>query len=242
MRKQILDFIYKKRKDHPEEVYKILKILKVYDNPLDKEVVLMLNALNPSISLYNVYISELLALLLPMNPYEWITSKNPMMTFATMSGRRKIGTEITVGEIYDPLCNLVEIYQEHGSVYNFCKKQLPKHPQHSIHDVLYKDKGLVGYNHIGLERAIMLLTRTDKAAVGLWDLIPLNKLKVPLNKYIRSSAVSIGLTTKGSKDVEADIHKWLSMFDKKDPLKYMLVLELGNYRSQLNKMGYTIVY
>lgn len=240
MGKHIIDVIYNKKKDHLSSIYRILKIASIYDNPLDKEVLLILDALENKATRSNDYISNLLRLIMPMNPYEWITSKHPMFSFASESGNRTLGQTVLLKHIYEPISRLVEIYKEYGSMQSYCKSKLPIHPQVAIYQALYGIDGNIDYEHIGIARAVMILTRkNDTAGLGIWNIIKEKELRIPINRYILSSARSFKLIN-GSKNAEKELFKRLLKLDKKDPLKYIAILEDGTVQTQAKNMGYVI--
>lgn len=244
MDKEALDFLYEKKKDHPEEIYRVINILNMYDDPLDKEVILILESLEVQHVLSSGYIQSLLADIHPLKPYEWIMSKNPMITFASFSDRRKYGFTTWLHSIYEPINRLYKVYHEYGSIQKYCRSKLPIHPQVALYNVLYGDcsDSKKIYEHKGLARSIMMLSRSkDKAGFGIWNLIPDNKLMMPINGKINHASKTLGLTKSLVGVHVSEIHKSLLKCDKDDPLKYMIVLELGDSDKALRRMGYVRV-
>lgn len=243
MGKQTLDFLYQKKKNTFKETYRVIKVANMYESNLDKEVVLMVNAIENRNRFSTRFITSILSYVMPMSPYEWITSKNPILVFASLRDTIEIGENIQIRHILEPLRRLIWIYKHYGSVQSFCRSRSHRHPQEAIYRVLYGEDKTGNYTHVGLARAIMWLTRNgkDDVSLGIWDLLKPNQLRVPMSHRVIPSLRGLGLASKKKKYSEKNVYDILLKMNKKDPLKYMPILEVGTCLKQLEKLGYVRV-
>ena len=70
------------------------------------------------------------------------------------------------------------------------------------------------------------MVRKGNVDFGIWDFIPTEKLIIPLDVHVARLSRELGLLTKNNNDFEAvsQLTGNLSIFDKKDPVKYDFAL------------------
>lgn len=241
MCRKIVDFLYNKRKNFFDKQIKVISIANMYDNDLDKEAVILLQAIINE-NRYSVEgLTYILGLIQPMTPHEWLTSNKPMLVFASVSIRKRIGDSNKLSYMIKSLCSLSALYKEFDSVGDAISKINIKSPQKVLYESLYGSKDDSYSKHIGLSRYIPVLSRNkDSAGLGIWNEIDAWKLCIPYTSKLISSCIDLGVINVKSRYKKRDIRKWIMSLDKTDPFKYIPILDDTNPTYQLKKMGYII--
>ena len=241
MCREIVDFLYNKRKNHFDRQIKAISIANMYHDDLDKEAVILLQAIINE-NRYSIEgLTYLLSLIHPMTPHQWLTSNKPMLVFASISMGRKIGDSNNLASIIKPLSSLCVLYKEFDNIGDMVSKISIKSPQKTLYESLCGSKDDSYKKHIGLSRYIPVLSRNkDSAGLGLWNKIDAWELCIPYTSKLISSCIDLGVIDVKSKHKKRDIRKWLMSLDKTDPFKYIPILDDTNPTYQLKKMGYII--
>lgn len=236
-----LDFLYKKKKKLFHEDIPILRVVKMYENDLDKEIVIMLQAIMNESSYHTGGTSALLGIISPLTPSEWIKSESPMLVFTSQTYNRFIGNTKRLGQIIKPIERLVDLYREYDDLKDFIKRNRSVCPQEDLMKWLFGATD--DFYHLGLARYLPILSRRgDSAGLGLINRIPHKNLYIPRTKKVERSGLNVRMFKKTEKKPFEVIREKLVELDKEDPFKYMPILDNKNPTLVINQMGYLIHY
>ena len=239
MYKYTLDFLYDKKKDFFHEDMRILKIVGMFNNPLDKEVVIMLQAIVNEPHYTTAAVLGILGTISPMTPAEWIKSESPMLVFTSQTHNRLLGDYTKLGRVIKPIGRLVELYKEYDDLKDFIKRNRCVCPQECLSKWLFGNSK--DCYHLGLARYIPVLSRKgDSAALDLINRVAPKNLYLPRTKKIVASALNVRMITKTEENPYEVIREKLIELDKNDPFKYIPILDNTNPRVVIKKMGYLI--
>lgn len=248
MYQQVVDALYNRFKDKLYEHFKPISIANMYDDPLDKEVAIMLlfcvdeNFIeapsNLSISLTNI---------LSRVPYgknrEWIGSPEYKKSFAGVNTLKDRLFKVRINRVFEPLERLHYVYSRFYSIRDYMLSQRPKEPQQALFD-LFDKKGDYR-SDFATNMVYNILTRdADSFGLGLIrGLTEPKDLYIPVNKTIALNSRNFELlpSVKVRVDNASEyIKRSLMEYDPNDPAKYIPILLIYNMKATLSKMGYII--